>query len=60
MSTLLVLTLIAVVVTVCIVVLAADMPGEREHDDFPSILIQIMWIPLAALWGLSWILSWLR
>ena len=59
MSTLLGLTLIAVVVTVCIVVLAAD-GGEREHDDFVNILIQIMWIPLAALWGLSWILSWLR
>ena len=59
MSTLLGLTLIAVVVTVCIVVLAAD-GREREHDDFVDILIQIMWIPLAALWGLSWILSWLR
>ena len=58
MSTLLGLTLIAVVVTVCIVVLADG--GEREHDDFVDILIQIMWIPLAALWGLSWILGWLR
>ena len=57
MSTLLGLTLIAVVVTICICMLSE---GVGEYDGFPSMLIQIMWIPLAALWSVSWILGWLR
>lgn len=54
MSGLLGLTLIAVVVTVCIFMLV-----ENVNNDFPSMLIQLMWLPLAALWGASWILGWL-
>jgi hypothetical protein len=58
MSGLLGLTLIAVVVTVCIFILCV-MLDETVNSDFPSMLISLMWLPLAALWGASWILGWL-
>jgi hypothetical protein len=58
MSGLLGLTLIAVVVTVCIFILCV-MLNETVNSDFPSMLISLMWLPLAALWGASWILGWL-
>jgi hypothetical protein len=58
MSGLLGLTLIAVVVTICIFILCV-MLEENVNSDFPSMLIALMWCPLAALWGASWILGWL-
>jgi hypothetical protein len=35
------------------------MLEENVNSDFPYMLIALMWCPLAALWGASWILGWL-
>ena len=56
MSTLLGLTLIAVVITVGIVLLLEN----DGPDPFGYMLLQIIWIPLACLWGAGLMLSWLR
>jgi hypothetical protein len=53
MSSLLGLTLIAVVITAGIVMLLEN-GGDTS---FPHVLLQIIWIPLMTLWGLSWIFS---
>lgn len=58
MSGLLGLTLIAVVVTICILLLCIMSDGDGIGD-FPSMLIQLMWLPIGGLWGASWILGWL-
>ena len=53
MSSLLGLTLIAVVITAGIVMLLEN----DGYDSFPNVLLQIISVPLMTLWGLSWILS---